>query len=216
MATHRTQPPELTQRSLSPLTAGLLIGGVIFLMLPISQMLSLGLRDSERSADISIIEPPDLFETPPPPEEEIQEEEIEELERDQEPPTLEQLELAMNPDVSGLSGGDFTVPTYDLSQEIGEMIYEMRDLTTHPQAIAQPAPIYPPELKRAGIEGEVYVEFLIRQDGSAERPRILESTNPAFEEPVIRAVRRWRFRPGERAGQPVTVRVRQRIPFSLN
>lgn len=216
MATQFIQPPELKEKKLGPVGLGAIIAGILFLMLPLSQMLSLGLQDTERTAEISVIEPPDLFEQPPPPEEEIQEEEIEQLEQEQEPPTLEQLELSMNPDVSGLVGGDFTVPSYSLSDEIGEMIYEMRDLTTRPQLMTPIEPVYPPELKRAGIQGEVYVEFLIRSDGTTDRVRILESTNQAFEEPTLRAVRRWRFQPGERGGQSVTVRARQRIPFTLN
>jgi periplasmic protein TonB len=216
MSTHHAQPPGLRDRYLGPVLVGLVLGFFIFLMLPISQLLSLGLQDKEKSADISIIEPPDLFETPPPPEDEIQEEDIKELEQEQEPPTLEQLEISMNADVSGLAGGDFTVPAYNLAQEIEELVFEMKDLTVRPRAILQGEPQYPPELKRNGISGEVRLEFWIRANGSTDKIRVLNSTNPAFEEPTIRAVRRWRFEPGERSGEKVNVIARISIPFNVN
>lgn len=210
------QPPELRDQVLGPIGTGLILGALIFLMLPVSQLLSLGLQDKEKNADVSVIEPPDLFETPPPPEEEIQEEEIKELEQEQEPPTLEQLEIQMNADVSGLAGGDFTVPTYNLAQEIEELVFEMKDLTVRPRPIFQGEPTYPPELKRNGISGDVRLEFWIRANGTTDKIRVLNSSNPAFEEPTIRAVRKWRFEAGEKNGKKVNVIARITIPFNVN
>lgn len=215
MSHSHAQPPELTNRVIGPIGTGVILGILIFLMLPVSQLLSLGLQDKEKTADISVIEPPDLFETPPPPEEDVQEEEIDDLQEEQEPPTLEQLEISMNADVSGLAGGDFTVPTYDLAQEIEELVFEMKDLTVRPRPIFQGEPQYPPELKRNRIEGEVRLEFVIGKDGSVRDIRILKSSNPAFEEPTIRAVRKWRFEPGERSGEKVASRARISIPFTV-
>lgn len=215
MSEHHAQPPDLRDRFFGPIGTGLVLGFFVFLMLPVSQLLSLGLQDKEKSADISVIEPPDLFETPPPPEEEVVEDDIDELEQEQEPPTLEQLEISMNADVSGLAGGDFTVPSYNLAQEIEELVFEMKDLTVRPRPIFQGEPTYPPELKRNGISGEVRLQFWIRKNGTTDKIKVLRSSNPAFEEPTIRAVRKWRFEPGERSGEKVNVIARITIPFNV-
>lgn len=215
MSTH-AQPPALKDRFIGPVGTGLILGVLIFLMLPVSQLLSLGLQDKEKTADISIIEPPDLFETPPPPEEEVTEDDIEELEQEQEPPTLEQLEISMNADVSGLAGGDFTVPSYSLKDEIQEMVFEMKDLTVRPRAVFQGEPQYPPEMKRNGISGEVRLQFIIRPNGTTSDIKVLSSSHPAFEEPTIRAVRKWRFEAGEKNGKKVPVYARITIPFNVS
>ncbi|MFP4282418.1 MAG: energy transducer TonB [Opitutales bacterium] len=216
MATPTSSPPNIGSRFLGPVLVGLVLGVFVFFLLPISQLISIGLQDDERAADLSVIEPPDLFENPPPPEEEVTEEEIEELDQEQEPPTLEQLEISMTADVSGLAGGDFTVPTYNLGDEIKEMVYELKDLTVMPRAVSQADPQYPPELKRNKVQGEVTLQFLIRANGRTDNIRVESSTNPAFEEAAIRAVRKWIFQPGEKGGEAVTVRVRQKIPFTIS
>lgn len=210
----KTNPPELGERYGGAITVGLIIAIILMLMLPISQMLSEGLKSRDRLADITVIEPPDLFDEPPPPDELEAEDEIEELEQEREPPTLEQLELAMNTDVSGLAGGDFSMPSYDLSGELDDLIYELSQLTVAPRPIAQAEPIYPPELRRNKVSGEVRVTFVVRADGTTDQVRIIRSSNPGFEEPVLRAIRRWRFEPGEKDGKKVSARVSINIPFN--
>lgn len=211
--THTT-PPELKQRFGGAFGTGLLIAFFLMLMLPISQMLSEGLTSQDRRAEIQVIEPPELMEEPPPPEELQEEEEIEELEEQREPPTLEQLELSMNADVSGLTGGDFTVPSYDIGGGMQDLIFEISQLSVAPRPIAQPAPQYPPELQRNKVSGEVRATFVVRPSGNTDLVRIVHSTNPAFEEPTIRAIRRWRFQPGEKDGEAVSARVFINIPFT--
>lgn len=214
MSQSHAQPPELKDRYTFPILLGLVLGLLVYLLLPVSQLLSLGLKDKEKTADISIIEPPDLMDTPPPPEEEDTQEEIKELDREQEPPTLEQLEISMQADVSGLANGDFTVPQYNLAQEIEELVFELKDLSVQPRPIYQGEPIFPPEMKRAGISGEVILQFWVRANGTTDNIKVLRSSNEAFNEPAIRAVRKWRFEPGEKNGEKVNSIVR--VPMTFN
>jgi len=211
-----TTPPKINERFGGAITVGVIIAFLLMLLLPISQMLSEGFRETDRRADVTVIEPPDLMEEPPPPEELEEQEEIEELEQEREPPTLEQLELAMNTDVSSFAGGDFSMPSYDISGDMQDLIYELSQLTVMPREISQPAPQYPPDLQRSGVAGRVQLVFVVRPDGSTDQIRVASSTNPAFEEPAIRAVRRWRFEPGEKDGKAVSTRVRITIPFNVN
>lgn len=216
MTQSTNKPPELGSQPYVPFIAAAVFGVGVFFMLAVSQMLSVGFSPTDKSAEITIIEPPQLVDIQEPPEEVIDEEEIEELEQDVEPPTLEQLEIAMNADVSGLASGDFTVDAYSIKSELEDLIFEIKDLSVRPEPIQQTEPVYPPELKRNKIEGEVTVEFVVRPDGSTDRARITESTNPGFNENTLRAIRRWRFKPGEKDGKAVSTRVRIRIPFNVN
>lgn len=97
-----------------------------------------------------------------------------------------------------------------------ERIVDFRSLDRVPAARAQPSPIYPTEAKRIGISGEVIVDFVVGVAGEVTHVSIVQSTNPLFEGPARRAVERWRFEPGLRAGKPVAFRMRLPITFNIN
>jgi len=209
-------PPELKSELPISLTTGLIFMFVVMLLLPLSQWIDALATRRERPPEILVVRPPEQVQEIRPPEEEQEEEEIEEMEVERQLPTLQQLELSMNTDLSGLGSSDFTVPTFDFSSEIGEVIFELKDLTRQPRPLSQRPPIYPPELQRARIEGEVTLQFVVNPDGSTSNIIVENSSNPAFEEPTIRAVRAWRFEPGEKDGKKVRARVRIKIPFTIN
>ena len=210
------QPPDLKKEFPLSFTTGLIFMACVLLALPISQLITeISDRDGTQ-VDIVEYKPPPVIDEPPPPDEQQEQEDIEEIEQDREPPTLEQLELSMNADLSGFTSSDFTVPTIDMGGQLDEIIYELEDLTRAPRPISQRAPQYPPELRRAGISGMVVMKFTVRSDGTTSNISVERSDNPAFEEPCIRAIRKWRFDPGEKDGKAVSVWVRQPIPFNFN
>lgn len=213
---HKNQPPDLKQEIPISLIVGLLFMAAVLLALPISQLITEFTSGDRTNVDIVEYKPPPVMEQPPPPEEDEEQEEIEEIEQNREPPTLEQLELSMNADLSGFTSSDFTVPTINVGSQLQDIIYELEDLTRAPRPISQRAPTYPPELRRAGISGTVVLMFIVRSDGSTSNITVERSDNPAFEEPAIRAVRKWRFEPGEKDGKAVNTRVRIPIPFKFN
>jgi periplasmic protein TonB len=63
-------------------------------------------------------------------------------------------------------------------------------------AISTPEPAYPPEALRAGISGEVEVEFSVARDGTVSDVRIVKA-NPrgTFDRGVQATVRKWRYQP---------------------
>jgi len=77
-------------------------------------------------------------------------------------------------------------------------------------------PRYPTRALRAGIEGEVIVEFTINPDGSVVEPRILESRpTGVFDRQVLRAIKRWKFSPRVENGVAVARLATQVINFEL-
>ena len=72
------------------------------------------------------------------------------------------------------------------------------------RAISTPSPKYPLEAQRAGLSGEVLVEFTVATDGSISAARVVRGNPPrTFDREALSAVKRWRFQP---VASPVTTR----------
>jgi TonB family protein len=82
--------------------------------------------------------------------------------------------------------------------------------------VREAAPAYPREAQRQGVEGWVDVEFTIAPDGST-RDLVVRSAErgDVFEEAALDSVRRWRFEPVMRNGEPVAQRAVLRVRFVL-
>lgn len=76
---------------------------------------------------------------------------------------------------------------------------------------------YPPDLRDAGVRGQVTVRFRVLQDGSVDSAsvQVTGTTNPAFNDAAVISVRTLRFRPARVYGQPVRVWVEMPINFSV-
>jgi len=74
-------------------------------------------------------------------------------------------------------------------------------------------PQYPPRAASQGIEGWVIVEFTISAAGTVKDPVIIESSpSSIFNRSMLRAIRKWKYKPKIVDGVPVErtgVRVRQ-------
>ena len=117
--------------------------------------------------------------------------------------------------------GMMTVPRGDFGQgrlqsDLGH-IFNLADLDQQPEPRGMRAiPVFPSEMKRQGITGEVTVEFIVDAQGDVRDVTVKSSTHREFETPAIQAVQKWKFRPGKRAGKAVSVRINQPISFKLN
>lgn len=84
-----------------------------------------------------------------------------------------------------------------------------------PIAVIRPPPRYPQEALRRNIGGLVRVEVLVAPDGSVERMALASSSGDRFlDRAALEAVRRWRFQPAVRNGQPVAATVV--VPLEFN
>ncbi len=80
-----------------------------------------------------------------------------------------------------------------------------------------PAPAYPPLLRRAGEQGRVLLRVFVSADGKAAEVRVLKSSGFAlFDEAAADAVRKWRFVPARRGEEAVAEWVQVPIDFKLN
>lgn len=84
-----------------------------------------------------------------------------------------------------------------------------------PKALSQVPPVYPYELKREGVEGEVLVAFIVDEEGCVTHPQVVRSSNSGFETNTLQAVAKWRFEPGKRYGRIVCFRMAVPVSFTL-
>ena len=80
-----------------------------------------------------------------------------------------------------------------------------------------PPPAYPRMSRRMGEQGTVLVRVFISVDGRAEKAEIRTSSGyPRLDEAALETVQRWRYVPGQRAGQPEAMWFNVPIRFVLD
>jgi periplasmic protein TonB len=134
-------------------------------------------------------------------------------EAQQQIPLSADLEVAMGS--GGAMAGFGDIRSLTAAQAIQEETFDVSELEKRPEAVTEVAPAYPAELRKAKIEGLVTLVFVINEDGRVEDPRVENSSRPEFEKPALEAIRRWRFRPGVKDGQPVRTYVKRPFRFRV-
>jgi len=115
------------------------------------------------------------------------------------------------------SKGAITIPVNKPGANFGKGIsnlFNVGDLDQQPVARVRQAPTYPYDMRRAGINGTVVVEFIINTEGDVIQTQIVRSSHREFEMPAIQAVSKWKFKPGRKGGRVVNVRASQLLEFN--
>lgn len=99
----------------------------------------------------------------------------------------------------------------------GGDIYHVGNGVTVPVLIRDVKPQYTPDAMRAKVQGSVWLECVVLPDGSVGDIRVTRSLDQRFglDEEAIKAARQWRFRPGLRMGERVSVMVTIELTFNL-
>jgi protein TonB len=75
---------------------------------------------------------------------------------------------------------------------------------------------YPEEAKELGVQGKVFVTFVVEVDGSITDVRVLRGIGAGCDEEAVRVVKSMpRWVPGKQRGQPVRVQFNLPIKFTL-
>ncbi len=81
--------------------------------------------------------------------------------------------------------------------------------------VAKP-PTYPIDSRRRHEEGTVVLSVLVATDGSVSEISVAQSSGSSLlDQAALGAVRKWRWAPLLRGGDPVMVRGEVKIPFVL-
>jgi len=95
-------------------------------------------------------------------------------------------------------------------------VFDLASLDQQPVPRVQAGPQYPIEMKRAGIKGEVLVGFIVDASGDVRDAFAVRSTQREFENEAVKAVMKWKFKPGKKGGTSVNTRMQVPIAFTLS
>jgi len=102
---------------------------------------------------------------------------------------------------------------------------------TSPQVIRIVEPNEPEAAKKADIKAEIWVNFLVAEDGTVEdaniskiklfnkktgESRIVQSINYGITEATLKAALQWKFRPAKNKGKPVKAYSTQIFTYGFN
>jgi protein TonB len=192
---------------------------VLFGFIPFAHRVANPDRSLELRATSVVELPPPIEDEAPPPL--MEEDKLPEAQPEpQFAETQQQIPLSADLEVALGSGGALAgfgeIRSLTAATEIQDETFDVSELEKRPEAVSQVSPAYPPELRKAKIEGTVTLVFVLSEEGRVEEPRVENSSRPEFEKPALEAIRKWRFRPGEKDGQPVRTYIRVPMRFRVS
>jgi TonB family protein len=84
-----------------------------------------------------------------------------------------------------------------------------------PVLIHKYEPEYSEEARKAKYSGSVVLAVVIDSSGQVTNVKVIKSLGLGLDEKAMEAVRRWRFRPGTKDGQPMVVQTQVEVDFRL-
>lgn len=138
------------------------------------------------------------------------------------PPAAKRLPPVPMPELAvSLSGIDLGLPEIALDAETDQRLLNATEadqaaVDTPPQPIATSGFTYPPQAKKANLQGYVLLSILVDEAGKVADAQVLESSPPGvFDRSALEGIRRWRFTPARVKDKPVATWVQQKIVFEL-
>jgi protein TonB len=99
----------------------------------------------------------------------------------------------------------------------GGGVYHPGNGVTLPRVVREVRPQYTSDAMRAKVQGTVLLECVVNKDGSVGDVQVVRSLDSAFglDQEAIKAAKQWRFAPGSRLGEPVSVLITIELTFTL-
>jgi len=91
--------------------------------------------------------------------------------------------------------------------------FSLAEIDQKPRPIFQSTPQYPSSMRGKKVECVVTLVFVVDASGKVVSPKVEKSADPAFNQPALDAVKRWKFEPAVRGGQRVSCRMRAPLRF---
>jgi protein TonB len=88
---------------------------------------------------------------------------------------------------------------------------------TSPVLLREIKPQYTEEARRAKIEGMVEMSAVVLEDGTVGDVTVTKSLDQQYglDDEAVKAMKKWRFKPGTKDGKPVAVTITVEMSFSL-
>jgi periplasmic protein TonB len=227
MEPKKTEKADLTKKSGLFFNIGLVVSLLIAVMaFEYKQYDDTGLDNLGRSNNIfeETIEVPPT-EQPPPPPPKIQQPQI--IEVPDEKKIEEEIEINMDNEITEDTKVDvITIQPQEVEKEDPNEIFLVVEETAAPiggmsafyEYVAKKMQgKYPAQARRMGIEGRVFVEFVVNRDGSLTDVKAIKGIGAGCDELAVKVVQdapKWK--PGKQRGKPVRQKMVLPIVFKLN
>lgn len=99
-------------------------------------------------------------------------------------------------------------------EEIFVVVEEMPELIGG-IAVLQSRIKYPEMARQAGVNGRVFVQFVVNEQGNVIEPVVLRGIGGGCDEEAMRVIKTAKFKPGRQRGRPVRVRMVIPVRFEL-
>jgi TonB family protein len=106
-------------------------------------------------------------------------------------------------------------PLAAVTQRINEPIFRVGNGVKAPSVLRKIDPEYSNEARRAKMEGIVLLGVVIGSDGLAHDVTVIHPAGLGLDEKAVESVKKWKFQPGSRNGEPVSVRASIEVNFRL-
>jgi periplasmic protein TonB len=224
MEPKKTEKADLTKKSFLFLTVGLVISLLLAIM-----AFSYRVYDDTSVTDLSkndaveeeILEVPPTEQLPPPPPK-IQQPQI--IEVPDEKKIEEEIEINMDTEVTEETKvEEIKIQPVEEEKEDPNQIFLVVEETAAPIG-GMPAFYefvgkklkYPAQARRMGVEGKVFVEFVIERDGSITDVKAIKGIGAGCDEEAVRVLQSApKWKPGKQRGKPVRQRMVLPIAFKL-
>jgi len=97
----------------------------------------------------------------------------------------------------------------------GGGVYRPGGSVTAPRLISQVRPSYTPSALDRRVQGSVVLEVIVTTTGVPSLIRVVRSLDSELDDEAIKAVRAWKFIPGQMSGTPVPVLVTIVLDFTI-
>ena len=102
-------------------------------------------------------------------------------------------------------------------QNPSEVVYDHQAPgMTHPKPVyPQAIPDYADRPRRKKIQGNVLLSMIVNADGSTRDIQVKQSLDKDLDEKAVECVKKWKFEPATKDGQPVAMRMAVQVNFHL-
>ena len=98
---------------------------------------------------------------------------------------------------------------------IGGGVFRVGGGVSAPELVFKVDPEYSEQARKSKYQGTVVLNLVVQKDGSVRDIRVMTALGMGLDEKAIDAVKQWRFRPGQKGGQPVDVSAVIEVTFRL-
>jgi protein TonB len=102
-----------------------------------------------------------------------------------------------------------------LFRAAAEEVYNVGGDVTAPKLVHKVEPRYTKRAKKAKLKGTVSLSAVVNREGNPENIEIAKSLDLDLDAEAVKAVSHWRFKPAEKNGKPVAVRIKIQVNFRL-